>query len=189
MPVSHYEFGRHKETPIRDHHEWLKQLWIDNAGMVYAYVVRRVGTSHAEDLVAEVFVVAWRRRQTQPDRPLPWLYGIARRVVSQYRRGAVRRNRLGAKVAEREHDVRDSIADQVVESAVIRRAMEDLSQRDREMLYLWAWEGLDSEDAGAVLGISASSYRMRVSRARARFRSAYASYAHSHETSGESHGK
>ena len=53
---------------------------------VLAYLVRRVGSQDAADLAAEVFTVAWRRIDDVPsgDGALPWLYGVAYRVVSYH---------------------------------------------------------------------------------------------------------
>jgi len=57
-------------------------------------VLRRVNPSTADDVVAEVFVVCWRRLDEVPVDPLPWLLGVARRVLSTQRRGERRRGAL-----------------------------------------------------------------------------------------------
>lgn len=68
---------------------------------VYAYCRRRTGPDSVEDAVAETFLVVWRRSDQIPsgDRALPWLYGVAYRVVANQWRSAVRRARLAGKVA------------------------------------------------------------------------------------------
>ncbi|MFB4295709.1 RNA polymerase sigma factor [Actinomadura sp. NTSP31] len=71
---------------------------------IHRYVARRLGSGMAEDVVAETFLTAFRKRGrydgTRPD-ARPWLYGIATRAVGAHRRAEVRRNRLAARAAER----------------------------------------------------------------------------------------
>jgi RNA polymerase sigma-70 factor, ECF subfamily len=63
-----------------------EQLYRDYADRVHAYALRRAGSSVADDVVTEVFLVVWRRLHRVPDEPLPWLYGVARKVVANRRR-------------------------------------------------------------------------------------------------------
>ncbi len=74
-------------------------LYIKYAPTVKAYVLRRAEVSTAEDVVAEVFVVCWRRFEEIPVDPLPWLLGVARRVLSTQRRGERRRGALHERLA------------------------------------------------------------------------------------------
>jgi RNA polymerase sigma-70 factor, ECF subfamily len=69
-------------------------LYAKYAPAVKAYVLRRAAASTADDVVAEVFVVCWRRFEEVPVDPLPWLLGVARRVLSTQRRGERRRGAL-----------------------------------------------------------------------------------------------
>jgi RNA polymerase sigma-70 factor, ECF subfamily len=61
-------------------------LFRDHAGAVRVYAARRAGLGDADDVVAEVFVIAWRRIDDLPEDPLPWLLGVARRVLANRRR-------------------------------------------------------------------------------------------------------
>ncbi len=64
-------------------------------GRIFAFVLRRVrGQDGAEDVVAETFAIAWRRRDRIPDPALPWLYGIAANVIANQRRASARRQNL-----------------------------------------------------------------------------------------------
>ncbi|HEY3969857.1 MAG TPA: sigma-70 family RNA polymerase sigma factor [Solirubrobacteraceae bacterium] len=74
-------------------------LYAKYAPAVKAYVLRRAGVSTADDVVAEVFVVCWRRFEEVPVDPLPWLLGVARRVLSTQRRGERRRGALHERLA------------------------------------------------------------------------------------------
>ncbi len=74
-------------------------LYAKHAPAVKAYVLRRADASSADDVVAEVFVVCWRRFEEVPVYPLPWLLGVARRVLSTQRRGERRRGALHERLA------------------------------------------------------------------------------------------
>jgi RNA polymerase sigma-70 factor, ECF subfamily len=74
-------------------------LYAKYAPAVKAYVLRRAAASTADDVVAEVFVVCWRRFEEVPVDPLPWLLGVARRVLSTQRRGERRRGALRERLA------------------------------------------------------------------------------------------
>ena len=71
-----------------------EQLYGDYADRVHAYALRRTSPAAADDVVAEVFLVVWRRLHKVPDEPLPWLLGVARRVLANQRRGDARRAAL-----------------------------------------------------------------------------------------------
>ena len=66
-----------------------------------AYLMRRTDREGAFDAAEEVFLVAWRRLSEVPpgDRALPWLYGVARRVLANHRRSKSRFARLTRRVA------------------------------------------------------------------------------------------
>ena len=136
---------------------------------VLAYVSRReTSAADAAEIVADVFTVAWRRLDAVPEEPadLLWLYGAARRVLSEHRRRRWRRARLDARiVAEavpRGGRDEDPLRDRV--RALITR----LRPADREVLRLVFWEGLSHEEAAQVLGCSVNAVAVRVHRARAR---------------------
>jgi DNA-directed RNA polymerase specialized sigma24 family protein len=58
---------------------------------VLAYAMRRTRIeADAEDIAAETFAIAWRRMTEVPPIPLPWLYGVARRLLANQRRGTGR---------------------------------------------------------------------------------------------------
>lgn len=149
---------------MHDDDRWFDDLWQRHAGRVWAYAARRVGRDAADDVVADTFVVAWRHRRRRPERDLPWLYGVARRVIAGRRRSEDRRRRLAERAAA-ETTTGPVTPDHPMAAA---DALARLSPRDREALLLTAWEGLAPEEAARALGISDVSYRMRLSRARRR---------------------
>jgi len=150
-----------------------------HASDVRRYLYRRLTgvpdpASTADDLTADVLVIAWRRRTDIPaGAELPWLYAVARRVLSNYRRRPqeVLVADLGALDAIDESDPAEIVTD----DTALAQAWGGLSPRDREVLRLAAWEGLTGASLGTALGISEGGAAAALSRARARFEQALAS--------------
>ncbi len=129
---------------------------------VLGYALRRADAEEARDVVAETFTVAWRRLDQVPDDgALPWLLLTARNVLANRRRGE-RRDARGPAAVEPDH------ADDVVGVATLVSAFNRLPERDREVLALVAWEGLEPREAAATLGCSAATFSVRLHRARKR---------------------
>lgn len=139
---------------------------------ILRYALRRCADPQdAADVVAETFLVAWRRLGDVPagDEARLWLYATARRVHSNHRRGANRRSRL----AER---LRDELRRQIpvqppAERHGVIEALAEMRDVDRELLMLVGMEGLTPSEAARVLGISAVTSRTRLHRARRRLSS------------------
>jgi RNA polymerase sigma-70 factor (ECF subfamily) len=161
---------------------------------VKAYVLRRADPSIADDVVAEVFVVCWRRFEDVPLDPLPWLLAVARRVLSTQRRGERRRGALHERLAQTVGDSilkapedfasespstatgarsEDGVLAGVSDAALVG-ALARLSDCDRELLLLIAWDGLSPTRAAAVLHIKPATARVRLLRARRRLTGALA---------------
>lgn len=146
-------------------------LYARHAPAVKAYASRRSNATTADDVVAEVFVVCWRRLDEIPVDPLPWLFGVARRVLSTQRRSERRRLALQGRLAE------SSVSSQppsAVEDRVLGCALRRLSDSDRELLLLIAWEGLTPAQAAMALEVKPATVRVRLLRARRRLASAIA---------------
>jgi RNA polymerase sigma-70 factor, ECF subfamily len=145
--------------------ERFERLFGTHFRSVLAYALRRAPRAEAEDVVAETFLIAWRRLDEVPSDERPWLLGVARRVLSNQRRAAGRRTALHERLMlER---AGDASAEQPVP---IVEALDQLPERDREVLILIAWDGLSTEDAAQVLGCSRVAARVRLHRARQRLR-------------------
>ena len=161
---------------MAEEHERFRSLYEVHREAVYRYVLRRVDADIAPDVVAEVFLVAWRRFAEVPVRALPWLYGVARKVAANQRRSADRYVRLTEKVAS-SAPARAASAPDVTEAAAVNwtamsEAFGQLGDDDREVLRLVLWEGLDASGAAVVLGCSIPAVTMRLHRARRRLRAA-----------------
>jgi RNA polymerase sigma-70 factor (ECF subfamily) len=146
----------------------LEALYTDHAAAVGAYVARRSGPASAEDVVMEVFVIACRRLEAIPSEPLPWLLGCARRVLANQRRGARRADALTARIAL----AGGGEPARTTDDGRVAAALGGLGERDREVLFLSAWEGLEPSAIATVLGCSPVAARMRLHRARARLAAA-----------------
>ncbi len=131
-------------------------------GRVHAYARRRVGSEAADEVVAETFMVAWRRFDAMPREPLPWLYGVARNVVLRHRTAAARQQ-AGRRALELEREPTDPSED-----PELWEAWSQLSDGEREVLALVAWEELRVADAARCLGCSAPVFSVRLHRARKR---------------------
>jgi len=138
---------------------------------VRAYVARRVADG-VEDAVAETFTVAWRRLDDVPADPLPWLLGVARRVLANQHRSARRRRSLVERMRGEPGEVLIAHEEDPRADAV-RAALSSLRERDREILLLVDCEGLDREQVAEALGVSRAEVRVRLHRARTRFAARY----------------
>ncbi|MBB5895527.1 RNA polymerase sigma factor [Kutzneria kofuensis] len=134
------------------------------------FAQRRVHATHAEDVVAESFLVAWRRLDDLPSRrddARAWLFGIARGVILNTHRGAERQRALAVKLADvPTGSAADADADLVARQIDISRAWQRLSDVHQEALALAVLDGLNAPQAAAVLGVSPLAFRLRLSRAR-----------------------
>jgi len=151
-----------------------ERLYRQCADQVHAYATRRVGAASADDVVNETFLVAWRRLDDVPERPLPWLLGVARRVLANRRRADSRAAALRQRLMTEEAGyVGPHEADGEV-SQRVRQALAGLGERDRELLMLIAWEGLRVHEAAEVLGVRSGTLGVRLHRARRRLAEALA---------------
>jgi RNA polymerase sigma-70 factor (ECF subfamily) len=142
------------------------------------FVQRRAGPDHAEDVVADAFLVVWRRLDELPRHPddaRAWIFGIARNLLLNDHRAARRRHALGVRLADAAaHPAVDPAVDAVVDAdpaevvgaADVGRAWRRLSATHQEALVLAVIEELNAPRAAAVLGISPVAFRLRLSRAR-----------------------
>jgi RNA polymerase sigma-70 factor (ECF subfamily) len=149
-------------------HDRFEQLFRANYGAVRAYALRRAPGDVAQDVVAETFLVAWRRLEDVPDDALPWLFGVARRVLANERRSADRRDALEQRVATSAVTGAGDAADRLGETELMRTALAGLSENHREALMLVAWHGMSGARAARAAGCSPATFAVRLHRARAK---------------------
>ena len=135
---------------------------------VLAYARRRVPVDAADEVVAETFLAAWRRLETIPDDPLPWLYRSAHFEILRRYREHQRAERLQNRLVDLDRGPEPDIADRIAWRQLLAQALLALDAKDREVLQLTAWEELSAGDAAVVLGCSVVALRVRLPRARRR---------------------
>lgn len=133
---------------------------------VRGYVLRRSPGAAVEDVVAETFLVAWRRFESVGGDPLPWLLGVARRVLANQQRAARRRGALAARLQSLIARPTVGWEPPAEMSARLEAAIGSLSAREREALLLVAWEDLEPDRAARAAGCSPAAFRVRLHRAR-----------------------
>lgn len=174
-------------APHRDE-AWFDGLYRRRERALTGYCARRVGPVDAQDAVSQVFVVVWRRREDVPptDRELPWLYGVARRVVSHHWRTRGRQANLSDRM-RRARQFAPATPDNVVverrEHQLVREAVAGLRAVDREVLLLSAWEGLSHREIARALGCSKDAIDKRMARAKNRLAESYTTLTHDSATS------
>ena len=148
-----------------DAQQRFREAYDEHVRAVAAFALRRVpAAADAEDIVSETFLVAWRRFGEAPADLRPWLFGVARMVLRHHYRATSRRDALSARLAEALSGLGPGAADH----GWLADALPQLSEADRDLLTLTAWEGLSHAEAGKVLGCSAAAVAVRLHRARRR---------------------
>ncbi len=153
-----------------DRHGSFVALFDAHYPAVLAYCRRRAASDDAVDAALASFEVLWRTMEEPPVQPLPWLYRVAAGQLANSRRSERRRLRLFDRLSRRPplaqptHDP----AEAATEASTARAALARLRPDDREVLLLVAWEGLDTDEAAAALGLTPSTFAVRLFRARRR---------------------
>jgi RNA polymerase sigma-70 factor (ECF subfamily) len=156
------------------------------AAMLYRYACRRLGPAEiAEDVVADTFLAAFRRRgDYNLDRPdaRPWLFGIATKEIARRRRTEEAHYRAMSRAMSRPEaaDVSEGFADRVSAAVsaqatrgALAAALSRLKPADRDVLLLIAWSELSYEEVADSLGIKIGTVRSRLHRARRQIREAF----------------
>jgi RNA polymerase sigma factor (sigma-70 family) len=153
-----------------DDRERFAAMFDDLSPRLFLYARRHCDVATAQDVVADTFMVAWRRWSEVPDNPLPWLLVVARNTIANRVRYEVRQGRLVDAVGQLEriagpaHGADHS----VIERATLLAALGELSDVEREALLLVGWDGCTTREAATVAGCSVRAFEVRLSRARAR---------------------
>jgi RNA polymerase sigma factor (sigma-70 family) len=151
--------------------ERFERLFREHYAAVRGYALRRTVRDAVPDVVSETFLVAWRRLDDVPDDALPWLYGVARRVLANQRRSAGRSAALERRLetaapAAGAADPAESLG----EAELVRGALARLPEPYREALMLVAWHGLSGARAARAAGCTRAAFGVRLHRARTRLR-------------------
>lgn len=133
---------------------------------VSKFLARRVQASDVEDLAADLFELAWsKREQITTGFELAWLYKSARYLIANHhRKQSGRSSILATLTAPIAAPSAEAIALADIEIAEIWK---ELANKDQEVLALWAFEALETKDIARVLEISENAANIRLSRAKA----------------------
>ncbi len=159
--TKHGEFENECDQLVRDHHVAISK-----------YVARRIwNQSDAEDLIADVFATAWRKRSKRPARAedeILWLYVIARNLVSNFVRSSKSKALLTERI--RSEPLNGSLpeSEDTEQLGELRIHIQRLSERDKELIRLRYWEELSYRDIALVLSCTEKAAGIRVMRARRR---------------------
>ncbi len=160
-----------REPPSRDAR--FRDLFDAHRDAIRAYCFRRLRPEDANDAVAEVFVVAWRKLDHAPegDAARLWLYGVARNVVRNARRSDDRFRRLSVRLASVNERSESDLSTQMIRTEEERRLLDAVARLrpvDRELLRLRMWEELSSSEISVATGLSIRAVETRLSRIRKR---------------------
>jgi RNA polymerase sigma-70 factor (ECF subfamily) len=153
---------------VSDRHRF-ERVYVDHYDAVLRYCLRRSDREDALDATAETFAVAWRRRSDMPaGRELPWLYGVARRVLANQRRSVSRRESAVSYLRVLPGGSFDEPEPQVIrneETADIVAALARLKADEQEIIRLAGWEELDREELAFAMDCTPNAVTKRLNRA------------------------
>jgi len=168
-----------------------KEVYAAHYEPILRFARRRTDPASADDIVAETFLVAWRRLDAVPVAPgqaLPWLYAVARRCLLNAARSQHRQDAVAVRLCAQPAGMpgRDPAAesglDEVAARVDLAAAWQRLGAGEQEVLSLALFEDLTSAQGARVLGISSAAYRLRLSRARRALRGHLLAPARGHVT-------
>lgn len=173
-----------------DHPPAFAELFDRHSRAVNAFATYRIGRHAAEDVLSETFLVAFRRRadfDTDVESAVPWLLGIASRLIRRHRTVEAKHWRaFAAAVTGEEHSTEGGVDDAMGrldaerELQRLRSRIAALSPKDRETLLLYAWQGMTYDEIATALGIPVGTVRSRLNRVRRRLDPLRRAKAHEH---------
>jgi RNA polymerase sigma-70 factor (ECF subfamily) len=152
-----------------------ERVFEENFPSIHRFIARRVGAALADDLAAETFAIAFRRRASfvvERGTPRSWLYGIAMNLIRNHWRTEQHLLYLDARLrVEAEFHEDPTLSDERVSAPLaashIAEALASLNREQREVILLHAWAELSHQEIAVALDIAAGTVRSRLSRARA----------------------
>jgi RNA polymerase sigma-70 factor (ECF subfamily) len=146
-----------------------RSLYRSTFNDIYAYATRALSPDQSEidDVVAEVYLVVWRRIDELPQSPQDrlWLFGVARNVVRSTKRSTNRRLLLVDRI---HRQARLPVGSSESSDVDVTDALRRLSPKEREVMQLVVWDGLSAAETAEVLNCSVNVVQVRLHRARRR---------------------
>jgi RNA polymerase sigma-70 factor (ECF subfamily) len=153
---------------VVDPREQFEGIYREHAPAVRAFARRYAQVEEADDVVADVFLVVWRRLDAVPEHPRGWLLSVARKTLANRRRGQSRALALNEKLIGEQTVKTGHGDDGSGNDGTVFAALRGLPETDREVLLLVAWDDLSPRDAARVLGVTKGTFAVRLYRARRR---------------------
>ncbi|MEV0387513.1 RNA polymerase sigma factor [Nonomuraea sp. NPDC050643] len=165
------------------HPDSFAELYDRHFGDIYRYVAGRIGTQVADDVAAETFLVAFRKRETfDPGRGTVrgWLFGIVTNLIGHHRRSEIRRLELLQRASATSGTTADPGHEDRVTAWVTAAGLRGLlaaelgrlPDGDRDVLLLVALAGLSHEEIAQTLDIPFGTVGSRLNRVRGKLRAA-----------------
>lgn len=127
------------------------------------YLGRRLPPDQVDDVLSDTLLVMWRRLDDVPRvAALPWCYSVARQALANHRRGNRRRLALAQRLQAQPAPVHGGEP----EDPALEIALGSLSDSDRELIHLWAWEQLEPREIAVVTGLTVNAVSLRLTRAK-----------------------
>ncbi len=147
-----------------DAETFVRQEW---TAVVGAVTLRTGDPQLAEELAQEAFARAWANWDDVAllDHPVAWVHRVARNLANSHWRRLRTRRRLSSRL-QPVAPVRPIDADHLA----VRDAIDQLSDRQREIVILRYYAGLDVTATATVLGIAPSTVTTQTARAMQRLR-------------------
>lgn len=174
------------------------ELFDRHSRSVNAFATYRIGRHAAEDVLSETFLVAFRRRADYDDdveSAVPWLLGIASRLIRRHRAVEAKHWRSFAVSVTGDEHSSDGGFDEAMTRVDAERRVQSmksriaaLAPRDRETLLLYAWHGLTYDEVATALGVPVGTVRSRLNRVRRRLDPARRAQAHAQSVEVEQEG-
>ena len=157
---------RNVQLPDQARRERFEALVAEVYEPIQRYVRRRADVDMVDDVVADTLLALWRRLDDVPaNARLPWAYGVARRTLSNARRASRRHMQLVRRIEFEPSTRPDSGFDHSLDPD-LHTALGQLSESDRELLHLWAWEQLEPAEMAIALGLTPNAASIRLHRAK-----------------------
>jgi len=153
---------------MADDSERFERIYREHFRAVLRFAAARIDPERAKDVAAETFLVAWRRLDDVPAEPRAWLLGVARKAIAGQFRSETRRDALAVRLRGAEGAESTDPPELLADRDEVLAAFAALRERDREVLRLVAWDGLDAAEAADVLGVTRLAFTVRLHRARRR---------------------
>ncbi|MGV9356497.1 sigma-70 family RNA polymerase sigma factor [Streptomyces misionensis] len=148
-----------------DAERFVRELYAEHGTALLAYAARRLDNDwhRAQDLVQETAVRAWRRGPSlalSEDGIRPWLFRVLRNLVIDDHRARAVRPHASHQLDDVVVPVADG-TDRVLTVQLVREALADLTEQQREILHVVHFRGLTVDHAAGFLGIPPGTVKSR----------------------------